>query len=47
MGAAGDVGRGGKLDHGGIIAHFPWAETFTEIAVQVDCHDVVSAFVND
>src|SRR3954468_23855520 len=46
MEAAGDVDRGGKLDHGGVIAHFPWTETFTEIAAQIDCHDVVPAFVD-
>jgi hypothetical protein len=47
MKAAGDVDRGGQLDHGGVIAHLPWAETFTEIAIQIDCHDVVPAAVND
>src|SRR5260370_1822702 len=43
MEAAGDVDRGGEVDHGGVIAHFPCAKSFAEIAVEIDCHDVVSA----
>jgi len=34
--AAGDVDRGGKLDHGGVIAHFPRAKSFAEIAIEID-----------
>ena len=38
--AAGDVDRGRKLDHGGIVAHFPGTKTFAEIAVEIDSrHD--------
>src|SRR4029077_12096500 len=42
MEAAGDVDGGRKLDHGGVVAHFPRAEAFAEVAVQVDRagHDV-------
>ena len=40
MKAAGDVDRGGKADHGVVIAHFPRAKTFAEIAIEIDCHDV-------
>jgi len=43
MEAAGDVDRGGEIDHGSVIAHFPCAKSFAEIAVEIDCHDVVSA----
>src|SRR6202011_3252954 len=32
----GDVDRGGKLDHGGVIAHFPSAKPFAEIAIEID-----------
>src|SRR3954471_24926238 len=37
MEAAGDVDRGGKLDHGGVIAHLPCAKSFAEIAIEIDC----------
>ena len=40
MKAAGDVDRGGELDHGGVIAHFPRAKSFAEIAVEIDCRHV-------
>src|SRR3979490_2907015 len=43
MEAAGDVDRGSEVDHGGVIAHFPCAKSLTEIAIQIDCHDVMSA----
>src|ERR1700682_3972626 len=37
--AAGYVDRGGKLDHGGVIAHLPCAKSFAEIAIEIDsCH---------
>src|SRR3978361_1054207 len=42
MEAAGDVDRGGKLDHGGVIAHFPRAKSFAEIAIEIDGRHVVS-----
>src|SRR5215510_6056593 len=35
--AAGDIHRRRKLYHRGVIAHFPRAKAFAEIAVQVDC----------
>ena len=42
MEAAGDVDRGRELDHGGVIAHFPCAKSFAEIAIEIDgCHDAV------
>src|SRR4051812_45814365 len=47
MKAAGDVDRGGKLDHGGVIAHLPGAETFAEIAVEIDAHEGVSGCVKE
>src|SRR6266404_8351936 len=37
MEAAGDVDRGSKLDHGGVIAHLPCAKSFAEIAIEIDC----------
>src|SRR5712671_2296333 len=40
MEAAGDVDRGGKLDHGGVIAHLPCAKSFAQIAVEIDCRHV-------
>src|SRR5215210_6185902 len=40
--AAGDVHGGGKLDHGGVVAHFPSAKSFTEIAIEIDGRHVVS-----
>jgi hypothetical protein len=43
MKAAGNVDRGGQFDHGGVIAHFPGAKTFAEIAIEIDCHHAVSA----
>ena len=42
MKAAGDIDRGGKLDHGGVIAHFPWPKTLAEIAIQIDGLHVLS-----
>ncbi len=36
MKAAGDVDRGRELDHRGIVAHFPRAKAFAEIAVEID-----------
>src|SRR5260370_783718 len=36
MKAAGDVDGGGKLDHGGVVAHFPCAKSFAEIAIEID-----------
>src|SRR5256714_86803 len=39
MKAAGDVHRRRQLDHRGVIAHFPCAKTFAEIAIEIDgCH---------
>src|SRR6185312_2243058 len=41
MKAAGDVHRRRKLDHRGVVAHFPRAKSFAEIAIEVDgCHVV-------
>src|SRR3981189_376643 len=40
MEAAGDVDRGSEVDHGGVIAHFPCAKPFAEIAIEVDCRHV-------
>ena len=40
--AAGDIDRGGKLNHGGVIAHFPWTKAFAEIAIEIDGHDGLS-----
>src|SRR6185437_6888027 len=41
MEAAGDIDRRGKIDHGGVIAHFPRTKSFAKIAVEIDCgHDV-------
>ena len=40
MKAAGDVDGGRKLDHSGVIAHFPCAKTFAEIAIEIDCGHV-------
>src|SRR6202051_2992210 len=34
--AASDVDGGGEFDHGGVIAHFPWPETFAEVAIEID-----------
>src|SRR6185437_8784419 len=40
MKTAGDVDRGGKLDHGGVVAHLPRSKALAEIAVEIDCcHD--------
>jgi len=40
MEAAGDVHRRRQLDHRGVIAHFPRAKSFAEIAIEIDgCHD--------
>src|SRR5947209_16278340 len=39
MEAAGDVDGGGKLDHGGVVAHLPGAKPLSEIAIEIDrCH---------
>ena len=39
MEAAGDIDRRRKLDHGGVVAHLPSAESFTQIAIEIDgCH---------
>ena len=46
MKTAGDVDRGGELDHGGVIAHFPGAKSFAEIAIEIDGHVDVSACVS-
>ena len=40
MKAAGDVDRSGELDHGGVMAHFPGAKTFAEIAIEIDSRHV-------
>src|SRR6266446_10143266 len=40
MEAAGDVDRGCKLDHGGVIARLPCAKSFAEIAIEIDCGHV-------
>src|SRR5262245_40041269 len=37
METAGDIHRRRKLDHRGVIAHFPGAKALAEIAVQIDC----------
>src|SRR5262245_5879250 len=34
---AGDIHRRRQLDHRSVVAHFPRAKTFAEIAVQIDC----------
>jgi hypothetical protein len=36
MKSAGDVDGGGEFDHGGVIAHFPRAMSFAEIAIEID-----------
>jgi hypothetical protein len=42
MEAAGDIDGSCELDHGGVIAHFPRAKAFAEVAIEVDGggHDV-------
>src|SRR4051812_26337754 len=43
---AGDIDGGGKLDHGGVVAHLPNPKSFAKIAVEVDCCHVVSPCVS-
>src|ERR1700722_14145035 len=44
MKTAGDIDRGGEINHGGVVAHFPRAKAFAEIAVKIDFHHILSAF---
>src|ERR1700704_6767997 len=42
---AGDVDGGGKLDHGGVVAHLPGPKSFAKVAVEIDGRHVVSPCV--